>query len=745
MIALAVTERVRSPEHNLPVPLTSLIGRARELEAVGETLRRTRLVSLIGPGGVGKTRLALALAHRQLPKRADGVRLVDLTSAPEEPDVAAEAARVLQLAVPRRAAALGAVRTLLADRDLLLVLDNCEHVVDKCAELATDLLGSCAAVRILATSREPLGVIGETVWTLAPLEPADAYRLFVERARQRRPEFVPAGDAEAAIAEVCERVDRLPLAIELAAARVAVMSLPEIVSSLKASIGDLAGGERLSPPHHRTMRAAVAWSHRLLDESDQQAFRRLAVFVGGFDAAAASAVANVSLDLVARLVDKSVIAVIQTPGGRTRYRLLETVREYAGELLAEAGEVEAARARHFRHFSALAEVGREEWLRTGRPQITNDLQDDYENVRAALEWALATKPCAGLPMLAGTRDLFYKLGQGEGFRLAQLLLERCPTRDRHRVEAQIAAGQLASATGDLPAAKSALAEARELSRQLGEPVLEASASWFQGVTETVSGHPLAGREHLETSRALYHELGIPIGEARALAGLGGSFLFANELDRAKELHEEALGIYVAQDDRWGQGQCHTFLGMIVETTTTDASAATPHYRRAVELLGPFRDTTLLPVALVGQAGVLARRDRERALRVVAAATAIRARAGGEFQPVFRARVEQVKGDAAAELGGRFEEVWAAGARLGLDDAIALAFGTGRPRPAAPAGLSARELEVVGLVADGLANKTIAARLHLSVRTVESHVRHALAKLALENRTQLAAWVHERNQ
>jgi predicted ATPase/DNA-binding CsgD family transcriptional regulator len=745
MIALAVTERVRSPEHNLPVPLTSLIGRARELEAIGETLRRTRLVSLIGPGGVGKTRLALALAHRELARRADGVLLVDLASAREEPDVSAETARVLQLGVPRRATTLGALRTFLADRDVLLVLDNCEHVVDQCAELASDLLGSCAAIRVLATSREPLGVIGETVWTLAPLEPADAYRLFVERARQRRPEFVPAPEAEVAIAEVCERVDRLPLAIELAAARVAVMSLPEIVSSLKAGIGDLAGGERLSPPHHRTVRAAVAWSHRLLDETEQQAFRSLAVFVGGFDSTAASAVANVSLDLVARLVDKSVIAVVETAGGRTRYRLLEAVREYAGELLAEAGEVEAARERHFRHFSAIAEVGRQEWLRTGRQQITNELQDDYENICAALEWALTTKPCAGLPMLAGTRDLFYKLGQGEGFRIAQLLLERCPTRDRHRVEVQIAAGQLASATGDLPTAKILLAEARELSRQLGEAVLEASACWFQGVTETVSGQPEAGREYLERSRALYHQLGIRIGEARALAGLGGTFLFANELDRSKELHEEALSMYLAEDDRWGQGQCHTFLGMIAATTMTDLSVATSHYRRAVELLSPFRDATLLPVALVGQAGILARRDREKALRVVAAATAIRARAGGAFQPVFRARVEQVKSDAEAELSGRFEEVWAAGARLKPDDAIALAFGRGRPRPVAPAGLSDRELEVVGLVGDGLANKAIAARLHVSVRTVESHVRHALAKLALENRTQLATWLRERNQ
>jgi DNA-binding NarL/FixJ family response regulator len=185
--------------------------------------------------------------------------------------------------------------------------------------------------------------------------------------------------------------------------------------------------------------------------------------------------------------------------------------------------------------------------------------------------------------------------------------------------------------------------------------------------------------------------------------------------------------------------------MIAEATTADLSTATSHYRRAVELLRPFRDTTLLPVALLGQAGVLVRRDQEKALRVLAAASAIRARVGGEFQPVFRERADRVRADAEAALGDRFEESYAAGTRLGLDEVIALAFGTAMPRPAATAGLSARELEVVRLVADGLANKAIAGKLHLSVRTVESHVHRALAKLGLENRTQLAAWVHERNQ
>jgi DNA-binding NarL/FixJ family response regulator len=200
-------------------------------------------------------------------------------------------------------------------------------------------------------------------------------------------------------------------------------------------------------------------------------------------------------------------------------------------------------------------------------------------------------------------------------------------------------------------------------------------------------------------------------------------------------------MYSAEEDRWGQGQCHTFLGMIA----TDPSAATSHFRKAVECLRPSRDATLMPVALIGQAGVLVRRDPATALMVAAAASAIRARVGGEFAPFYRARLDAVRQKAEAGLGGEAERRWAEGARLGVDDAVALAFGTGRPRPASPAGLSAREVEIAGLVTEGLSNKAIAGRLHLSVRTVESHVRHVLAKVGLENRTQLATWAKDRIQ
>jgi predicted ATPase/DNA-binding CsgD family transcriptional regulator len=730
--------------HNLPVPLTSLVGRARELERVGEIMRRTRLVTLTGPGGVGKTRLALALADRELGRRSAGVWLVDLALGSEPPDVAGEVARMLGLAAAPEPAA-DALVGYLRDRDPLLVLDNCEHLAASCAELVARLLSSCGSVRILATSRELLGVSGETVWRLEPLGPEDANRLFVERARQRRPEFVPSEDAEATIVSLCARLDRLPLAIELAAARIGVMSPAEILASLDAQAGELGGvGRRGSPARHRTVRATVEWSYRLLEAGEQQAFRRLAVFVGGFDAdAARSVVPELSADLLARLVDKSLIAATESPRGRTRYRLLETIREYGHELLVAADELDAARNLQLRHFAAQAELALEEWLQTGRQWLVNELDDDYENVRAALEWAAVADPCAGLRVLAGTRDLFYKFGQSDGFRLAQRLLECCPTRDRYRAAVLIAAGELGNAIGDSAAARALLAEGRELSAQLNEPALEAWTAWFQGVVEITQGQPGAGRGHLERSLALHRRLGSRIGEARALAGLAGTYLFADELAPAKELHEEALSIFVDEQNLWGQGICHVFLGMIAEVSASDPSRASSHYRKAAELLRPSQDATLLPVALVGQASVLVRRDPATAVKVLAAATAMRARAGGTFQPIFQARADRVRAAADIQVGPEFERFWAAGTRLDVDQATKLAFGLTKPKPMSVDGLSTRELEVARLVADGLANKAIAAQLHLSVRTVEVHVRHALAKLGFENRTQIATWARER--
>jgi non-specific serine/threonine protein kinase len=731
--------------HNLPAPLTSLVGRGPELGGIGEALRKSRLVTLTGPGGVGKTRLALELARRQIGRRSDGVWLVDLASGPEAPDVAAETARTLDVRSRRDATWTDCLQSYLADRDPLLVLDNCEHVIEAAAQLADGLLASCPDVRIIATSREVFDVQGERVWRLEPLDPDDARRLFVERARARRPQFLPDERTDETITRICERLDRLPLAIELAAARAGVMSIEEILAELESSLG-LLGGGRLAPPRHRTVRATVEWSHMLLETAEQDALRNLGVFVGGFGAEAAISVApGLTLEALGRLVDKSLVSVSMSPSGRTRYRLLETVREYERELLDEAGELDGARDRHLEHFSALAQPEAVGWPSPAAQRLVEELHDDYANVRAALEWSAASDPCAGLPFLIGIWDLFFMLGQSDGLRLGELLLEGCGEQDRTRACVQISVAVLRLMQADTAGATSMLDEARTLSAELGERDLEGWAGFFQGLTATFGGAGEAGREVLTRARDLHRELGVRIGEGRSVAALGLIELSAGDAERARKLVEEALEIQLATGDLWSQGQCHVYLGMIAEDGGADPSQATAHYREAVEALRPFHPGPLLPIALALQGGIVGRRDPRRGLNLIAAASAIRARAGGEFAPLFRERVDRARSAAEAALGDDAAAVWAAGAGLEVEEAIGLAFGTGTARGPRPAGLTEREWEIVRLVANGLANKAIASQLQLSVRTVESHVRHALAKAGLENRTQLATWARERIQ
>ena len=407
------------------------------------------------------------------------------------------------------------------------------------------------------------------------------------------------------------------------------------------------------------------------------------MFVGGFDAGAALAVApGLMLDTFARLVDKSIVTVGKSARGGTRYRLLETIREFAHERLVEGGELEAARERHLRHFSVPEdEVIGDGWPSLRAIEVLDEIEEDYGNVVAALEWAATSNGCAGARLLFARRDLFLMLGQADGRRLADLLLERCPARDRHRIELLITAGLLAMLVADVPAAKRAHDQAAELAVALGEPRLEGWAHFFHGLADTLGGAGEAARPSLTKARELLDRAGIQIGAAHADATLGLTHAAARDTAQVQELLERALAAQTEAGYRWGQGQAHLYLGLVADTGEPGSPAALAHYRDAIACLRPYRDSSLVTVALIGQANALSRRDPARAVKIVAAAWTNRARIGGEFAPLFRAFADRVRTTCEAAVGAEAEAIWAQGSRLGVDDAIALASGTRGPRAA----------------------------------------------------------------
>ena len=346
---------------NLPAQLTSFVGRVAQMTAIRDLLADNRLVTLTGAGGAGKTRLAIQVAAGVAAEFRDGVSYVDLAPITHAVVVPVAVARALGLPDQPGRSTIETLVRFVGDRQMLMVLDNCEHLLDAIASLAAELLAACPGLRLLATSREPASVPGEVTFLVPSLSLADeALELFADRARRVRPDFTVTEDNAATVTEICRRLDGMPLAIELAAARVRALSLDEIVGSLHDRFRLLTGGARTAVRRQQTLRASVDWSHALLTEPERILFRRLAVFLGGFDLDAAQAVAGDGeveryqiLDQLALLVDKSLV-VAENTSGRTRYRLLETVRQYAQEKLGESGEAEAVRSRHRDHYTSMA-------------------------------------------------------------------------------------------------------------------------------------------------------------------------------------------------------------------------------------------------------------------------------------------------------------------------------------------------------------------------------------------------------
>jgi predicted ATPase/DNA-binding CsgD family transcriptional regulator len=528
-----------SQRHNLPVALTSFVGRREELAEVGRLLRDSRLVTLTGSGGCGKTRLAFQAAAGLTSTHPDGVWVAELAPLQDPAQVPGAIAAALSLREPAAASGLDALGAAIGPRAPLLVLDNCEHLVDCCARVAEHLLRVCPRIRILATSREPLGVPGEVTWRVPSLSfPADAaqmspddlgqfeaVQLFVERARRSRPGFALTAGNAAAVAEICARLDGIPLALELAAARARVLSAAQISAGLRDRFQLLTGGARTAVPRQQTLEASVAWSHELLVEPERTLLRRMSVFAGGFTLEAAQAVGpgrgiqpSDVLGLVSQLADKSLILAGGDAGDR--FRILETIRQYAARRLADAGgEEDRTRRCHFEFFYAAAA------RRPGESEDTHRerLHADYDNIRQALDWAARQDDPELLLSLVNRVAAFWSMSThlAEAGQWLRTAIDRGEAADPVlRARALSGLSQIASLAADMPTAMAAGTAGLTLLRQLDDKPGMIVALTSLGSSATITAEPDAGRPYLEEAAALAEETGDQRALAYALALTG---------------------------------------------------------------------------------------------------------------------------------------------------------------------------------------------------------------------------------
>jgi non-specific serine/threonine protein kinase len=763
----------------VPVELSSFVGRARELAEVKRLLAAARVVTLTGPGGIGKSRLALRVAHQLGRFFPDGVWLTELAGL-DGPDLVPYAlARSLGVYDRPEGSIQDTLVDHLRDRRVLLILDNCEHLLEACRELVTALVSACDGVRVLCTSRERLGVPGEATVVLPALEvPAmdagvlvaalaevEALRLLADRAVAVAPDFALTEDNCGAAGDICRRLDGLPLAIELAAVRLASMTPGDLLERLDDRFRLLAADRRARPGRSQTLRAAVDWSHDLLGPEERVLWRRLSVFAGGFGLEAAEAVcAGPGLDreqvadLIGRLVDASILAMAQ--GGRQgRYRMLETVRLYGAERLREAGEDRELARRHAVWYAELISPGgRPWWGGPGQAGMLDLLDAEWANVKAALDFcsespagAEAELPELGLRMAA---DLWlYWLVRGRyqiGRQRLGAFLRLSPAPTAARGMALWALGYLAQATNDLDAALAGFEQVRRVSEQTGGDRELAYALCGLALVRLRLGETVLAGELLAASRETIQRVDDAFGRAVCLYFYATATAATGRLADARRLALEGLDASDRAGDTFARGILSTLLG-ILDWLAGDPQAAEARLKEAVRIQDRIGHRWGMATSLGALAWVAGSSGRpERAALLLGASTAVFRELGATRPPYWQAYHDGCEAAARAALDqGRYLASWQEGYALSRDQAAVAALedqGTAAARPALAAvaadafELSARELEVARLVADGLSNPAIAAALFVSVATVKTHVSHILAKLGLDSRTQLARWV-----
>ncbi len=738
---------------------------------------------MTGVGGVGKTRLALRVAAGVRRAFADGVWLVELAALQDHALLEQTVADALGLRDRSTRPAHSVVMNHLADKQLLLVLDNCEHVVDRCAGVVADLLTAAPGLRILATSRHALGTPGEHLVAVPPLPVTDperlpwpgnpvqdeAIRLFAERATLVRPGFTITAANHGTIGRICHRLDGLPLAIELAAARLRVLSPEQILNRLDDRFRLLRGDSRAVAPRHQTLRAVVDYSYELCSPAERTVWGRMSVFADGFDLDAAEAVCagngidrDQVLELVTGLVDKSIlIRQDQHQDARTRYRLLDPLRSYGRETLRTAGEEAVLHQRHRDHYLELAELGEAEWFGPAQREVAARTRREHDNLRLALEFCLSTPGEAHTGLRMAGALYYYWTGCGflaEGRHWLDRALAQQAEPNRARATALWINAHLAVMQGNASAAMDMAREARDWAERRDQQTVLAYATFVQGCAAWLSGDTQHGQALLDDALARFEALGelsiaVVIAHVMVIVAAG----FQEDLTRAVALGAHARALCERHGEQWGRAYtlAATALAEWRQGKVTQAGA---HTREGVRALRAFHDTfgTVLLVEqlawIVAEAG-----EGERAAVLLGAADTgwplvgeqpllgsphyLAARAACERQ------VRRTMGDQVFQAG------FARGAELDLEQAVAFALDenpeaatAGRAtKSASGTPLTKREQQVAELVADGLSNKDIAVRLVIAPRTAETHVENSLVKLGFATRTQLAAWVHQQGK
>jgi non-specific serine/threonine protein kinase len=774
-------EKQRVPEdlqgnhpHNVPETLTSFVGRGTELVKVRRTLAMSRLLTLIGAGGCGKTRLALEVARDFVGLYPDGVWLVELAGLSEPELVPQQVADALGVREQPNRPLVSTLLEELQTKKLLVVLDNCEHLIDACARLVETLLGACPDLRVLATSREALGVSGEVTWRVPSLSLPEhenltdvkqltcyeSVQLFIDRACCRDPAFVLSPQNAPAVAKICKRLDGIPLAIELAAARVGALSVEQIALRLTDSLKLLSAGRRTASKRHRTLKGTLDWSYELLSAPERKMFCRLSVFAGGWTLEAAEAVVAGSgiekedvLDHLLRLVDKSMVAAEATVDGEVRYRLLEPVRQYGRECFKESGEADAVLNRHATYFFALAQKAEPELRKAQQEAWAEQLKREYENLRAALSWVIASgQEDLALQFTKALGPFWYLRGfLREGQRwLKAALANKVAIPASIRAKGLSTSAFIAFHQGDYERTIALCEEVLALPREMVDTADVAATLTNLGLTALIHSDYERSEALFEEAAALWHRIGDKVGTVRTLYVLGLLAAVRGDHAKARALHEEGLPLAWEVGDKvgiaWSLAQ-----GAFAALSRGDYEQVKALCTEGIELA---RQTGYSSHSTVFMLRILAALASAQGQPLRSARLWGMAEISGEFIGVAITPIEQqyYRPYIAAARTQLAEATWeAARAKvmaMTQEEAIEYALSEKEP-PSSPKieeapttdepidNLTRREQEVAILVGRGMTNPQIALELSISEHTAATHVRRILKKLRLRSRAQIS--------